>query len=558
MRLWNVDGNEARFEGNLIYGHNMASDLPTGTVVNTMKLYLEGVSGGWQGLLVENGVWKAETNIGIISVESDLQYICTNNAHDISVAVLPNPLQYTNIQAEIVGDAVFVADAGETNLISIAGSTNSSFTNVTIKGITPSFSTNSDVIGYTFNGMECVKDHFAVGGVDALTLIDPANISNSVTDTTDYNEPPTGTNTLYFLDTNGTVSIDVSLAWLPTNAPGSMFKWKIEDMQGYVVATGSFETASTIHESWALSDPSNRQFKVMAWFDCGEEGHAAYRAAYVSILQVELHPNALDFQTGKVGRVMISAMQDHTYYTTNITTITNSVAQTNDHKVSITAYLTPATLAAGQSVYFRVLDPDLVDKSSYATNNTPGDNRDPTIRAGQLSASSAVAQLCTINGKQVAAAEVELNFTDRYSGDNYLVQCSLWSNFSMICDTSVVMVAWKRIYIEEDNMYKNGATIISDFATDENTNDDVIIVDNTSDLSTNDNVVIFSTTLAVQRTVIAKTATSITVSDMDIAFPVYSGVRVYGSNDVYEAPGDYIGMTYGSQTLGQDGGSFRA
>ena len=53
----------------------MASDLPTGTVVNTMKLYLEGVSGGWQGLLVENGVGKAEPNIGIISVESDLQYI---------------------------------------------------------------------------------------------------------------------------------------------------------------------------------------------------------------------------------------------------------------------------------------------------------------------------------------------------------------------------------------------------------------------------------------------------------------------------------------------------
>ena len=80
---------------------------------------------------------------------------------------------------------------------------------------------------------------------------------------------------------------------------------------------------------------------------------------------------------------MISTTQDDVYYTSTITSKDNLVAQTEDGKVKITAYLTPTEEVEGQVVYFRTVDPDLDDVSTYETigdsnlqDLNGGDNRD--------------------------------------------------------------------------------------------------------------------------------------------------------------------------------------
>jgi len=133
-------------------------------------------------------------------------------------------------------------------------------------------------------------------------------------------------------------------------------------------------------------------------------------------IKVELHPKDSDFASGKQGRVMISTKQDDVYHTEVKTTKDDKVAQTADGKVKITAHLTPAAASVGKTVYFRVVDPDSDDKSSYETDATKGDNRATADKPGKLSATSDTAVLKTINGVQVAAAEVELTITGKHSG----------------------------------------------------------------------------------------------------------------------------------------------
>lgn len=197
-----------------------------------------------------------------------------------------------------------------------------------------------------------------------------------------------------------------------------------------------------------------------------------------------LHPQAGDFETGNVGRVMISTMQDNHYYTSVPTTVANQSAQTEDHKVTITAHL--PTFLAGKTVYFRVVSPDPDDRSPYETDSSGGDNRDGSVGAGVLNATSSTAQIATINGKQVAAAEVELSFTSHFAGDNYQIECSMESSFSRVVDRTCVLTAWKRIYIEEDQMCKAGADLASDFAPDENATPDALPVSSRSRFGAND------------------------------------------------------------------------
>ncbi len=277
------------------------------------------------------------------------------------------------------------------------------------------------------------------------------------------------------------------------------------------------------------------------------------------VLDVKIHPADGDFVAGKVGRVMISTKHDDAYYTNKKTTKADKVAQTKDRKVTITAHITPAAAAVGKTVYFRVVNPDPDDKSSYEAGNAGGDNRATSDKPGKLSAPSNVAELKTINGVQVAAAEVELTITDRYSGDNYQVECSLDSGFASICDKTSVMVAWKRIYLEKDNMLQKGATITSAFATDFDLGifDDVLTVDNTADFSVGDNVTVFTAAGASENTTVtAKTATTLTVGDLGTALPVYSGVKLTTNNTTYTAGLTLVEQAYGQNTDGSDGGAF--
>ena len=277
------------------------------------------------------------------------------------------------------------------------------------------------------------------------------------------------------------------------------------------------------------------------------------------VLDVKMHPADGDFAATKIGRVMISTKHDNAYYTNKKTTKADKVAQTKDRKVTVTAHITPAAAAVGKTVYFRVVNPDLDDKSPYEAGNATGDNRATTDKSGKLSAPSNVAELKTINGVQVAAAEVELTITDRYSGDNYQVECSLDSGFASICDKTSIMVAWKRIYLEKDNMLKKGATVTSAFATDFDLGifDDVLTVDDTSDFSVGDNVTVFTSAGATEnRTVTAKTATTLTVGDLGIPLPKYSGVKLTADNTSYTAGLDLVDEAYGDTTDGSDGGAF--
>jgi len=175
----------------------------------------------------------------------------------------------------------------------------------------------------------------------------------------------------------------------------------------------------------------------------------------------ELHPQNSDFAAGKEGRILISTKHDDQYWTVVPTTKADKPAQTVDRKVTISAYVVDSknNPAAGVTVYFRVVDPDPDDPSPYEPDTNPGDNRDGAIQAGTLSAGSDVTVLKTIAGIEHAVAEVELTITDRYAGDNYTVEASLYSNFP--ADKTLktaLLTAWKRLYVEYDKMMRSPNT----------------------------------------------------------------------------------------------------
>ena len=256
-----------------------------------------------------------------------------------------------------------------------------------------------------------------------------------------------------------------------------------------------FAAINLVDPDWELIAVTNTPATTnrVEYHDTDATNHVVrfYRAACFA---GTLHPQAGDFETGKVGRVMISTLHDDHYYTATDTSTADEPAQTEDGKVTITAHL--PKFCAGKAVYFRVVTPDPDDLSPYEPDTNGGDNRDTTVGAGALSAGSDTAALITINGEEVAAAEVELTITDQYAGDNYQVEYSLESDFAHIFDRTVVMVAWKRIYIEEDRMYRKGADLASDFSPDTNALPDSVTVVSRSyggglDLSIGDEVLVF-------------------------------------------------------------------
>jgi hypothetical protein len=343
------------------------------------------------------------------------------------------------------------------------------------------------------------------------------------------------------------VNQEVSLKATGSPTPGTM-EWS----GGEMPASATFNTASS---TFKTKYTTTGKKTVTATWTC-ESGEKGRDRTDVTVAEMTLHPNDGDFLAGKVGRVMISTKHDDVYYTTVKTTKADKPAQTADAKVTITAHLLPADECAGKRVYFRMLDPDPDDQSPYEAGNAGGDNRDPTVKKGTLSAASAVAEKKTINGKEVAAAEVELTITSRYSGDNYQVEASLDSSFMPVCARTSILVAWKRIYLEQDNMYQKGATITAAFAMDADANDDVLTVDSTADFAVGNMVTVFSRDNTFNTTVKAKTAATLTVGDLPHNFPKYSGVKLQADNTTYSASTAFLTQAYGADTPGTDGGTF--
>jgi hypothetical protein len=318
-------------------------------------------------------------------------------------------------------------------------------------------------------------------------------------------------------------------------------------------------------------------------------------AVRTTVFKVDVvHPIDIDFVPTKAGRVMISTAQDDKYHTNVKTTKADKPAQdksTGDATVVVSAYVTPKY--PGIDVYFEVIDPD--DKSPYEgktvptdpDDRDPNDNRDPfkTMKGGTvaeyttcqtacLSTTNDKTELKVINGTERAVAETTLNMTDRYAGDNYRVRATCrnpnGSPFDTVSGTtagapavceiipsSTTLVAWKRAYLERDNMYQKGATITAAFTPDANWHDDTLDVDNAGDFGVGDQITIFTAGGDTRtRSVIAATEYSIDVADLDISLPKYSGVKLTSSNSTYYAPSHLLTETYGEHTDGRDGGCF--
>jgi len=331
-----------------------------------------------------------------------------------------------------------------------------------------------------------------------------------------------------------------------------------------------------------------------------------------------VRPDAGDFVQDHEGRIMISTKHCTTntplrVYTSGITTISNTPAQhhnpdgSHDRRVTATAYVVPIppTNYPPVTVYFEVIDPD--DLSPYdgklhptnSTNRLPNDNRDPLRRmwwdeAGNpagyselqqspyLSFRSRTATHVPIDGIERYAAETKLLPTGRYAGDNYQVRATLrapdYSNeggrfdthtgmntnnvpytfhASMIRETTP-LVAWKRVYIEQDNMYTQGATIVSNAppgATE-------LYVDNSVDfIGSTTNITVFwkdAGQILSFDTVVSQwlTDTSIAVPETPQLIPAYAGIKPQGHTATYELTGQYLPQAFGECPEGTDGGAF--
>ena len=275
-----------------------------------------------------------------------------------------------------------------------------------------------------------------------------------------------------------------------------------------------------------------------------------------SELTLEVHPKVADFANGKAGRTIISSRPvDGQYWTIVPTTKANKPAQTADRKMKITAYVWDGdgNPKPGVTVTFEVEDPDPDDPSVYETNPNKGDNDEPIDKPGSLSANSDVTVLCVINGRTVAAAEVELTITNRYSGDNYRVKATCDGGSDITC----LMTAWKRIYLERDQMYKKGATVSQTFVPDQDDQPDKIWVDDNGDFAPGDTVVFFNPGGQICEAKLIGTGKDIfsyiVVPDMNTAVSAYDGVKLKGNEETYaNADLRYFGKCFGDDPRGAE------
>lgn len=270
---------------------------------------------------------------------------------------------------------------------------------------------------------------------------------------------------------------------------------------------------------------------------------------------------------------MISTLHDNVYRTTE---------QTQDRIVKVTA---TTNSGSGQIVYFRTRDPD--DRSSYETNNTDNDNHDATFRRGNLGSATGFTEAPGTrktdgNGRVIrigirtnaqGKAAVNLTVTNRYAGDNYIVDASCGDSTFTEKKSSGLLVAWKRIYIEEDQMYQFGTDLTADFNADADNNPDNISVRSTNGINVGDTLTLFDANSPngegiVVRGIAGNTLTVVSAADSnrdiqsnyDAEYPRANGRGAAVADPrrgVYDA--DVTGRTdnaFGGRADGSDGGCF--
>lgn len=123
----------------------------------------------------------------------------------------------------------------------------------------------------------------------------------------------------------------------------------------------------------------------------------------------------------------------------------------------------------GTTIYLRVNDP--ADTAPYrASVAAADDNLDQAQDAGTINGSANA----SVTLPQAGSVTVTLKTTKRHAGDNYQVYAtpdsSVHTNQNFVCDQttnclqSPVVTAWKRAYIEHDEMFRQGTYLAQDSA----------------------------------------------------------------------------------------------
>lgn len=269
-----------------------------------------------------------------------------------------------------------------------------------------------------------------------------------------------------------------------------------------------------------------------------------------------IYPQASDFAPGQEGKVLIATRDEDSNY--------HSPYQTEDGKILLRVVL--AASCANQIVYLKVIDPD--DLSPYESDDWGNDNLDLNATAGAFGGVpniELVAQGGLFNHQQVALVEVELQITAQYSGDNYQVWASLDPGFPE-AETikSPTYVAWKRLYVELDLMYRYGATLVKQHNSDADSDPDWLEVDNVDDFSPGQQITLFraghSTTSTT--TVLGKESINglhrLKVADLNTYYPQWAGIKIEGPGfeSTVAFSNELIEQSFGSAPQGQDCGAF--
>ena len=114
----------------------------------------------------------------------------------------------------------------------------------------------------------------------------------------------------------------------------------------------------------------------------------------------------------------------------------------------------------GTTIYLRVFDPP--DTAAYGAPHQPDDNQDTSANAGSFSGSKTTQVSLPATG----SVSVVFSATDHAAGDNYRVEATadqtILNDPNFICSTdckSLDITAFKRMYVEMDEMYRNSQLI---------------------------------------------------------------------------------------------------
>lgn len=135
--------------------------------------------------------------------------------------------------------------------------------------------------------------------------------------------------------------------------------------------------------------------------------------------------------------------------------------------------VTAKTGSPEADVWLRVIDP--ADPSLYLPTRSANDNQDPSPKGvlmprgcADASCRAPSGQPLQIHASPGGTVEVELEATDRYAGDDYYLEASFDAQFTCAtagpngtdaCARSGLVTAWKRIYVETDQMFTAGAML---------------------------------------------------------------------------------------------------